>query len=385
MDDHNLLQRIVDILPQAIFWKDADSRYLGCNVYFAQLAGCESPADIVGKTDYDLSRFDEAERFRRIDRSVIESGRPILEKEEIHHQKDGKTAYLMTSKVPLYDEYNRAVGVLGTYADISNLKNIQRELLESREKLNRINEQLTEELDRAAAIQEQLLPLQGFECSFLKIDLLKCPLERITGDYYSFRHELSDVYSFIGADIAGHGIAAALFTSLLKVTCQRVPESVRKSPAAFCKYLDKHLEGEIPQGFFTAILMTFTRNPDKSVDLVYCNAAHPPLIHYNASTHTWAYMEEGDFAVGIFNDIDRNDKTARFFKGDRVFFYTDGFIECDNNNGELLGREGLKAFFNGTEAYPIEESKRMVMEKLSSVNGGYMIQDDLTLVGFEIL
>ena len=60
-----LLQLVMDTLPEAIFWKDRDSVYLGCNQNFAEDAGVGSPGNIVGKTDYDLAwKTEEADFFR---------------------------------------------------------------------------------------------------------------------------------------------------------------------------------------------------------------------------------------------------------------------------------------------------------------------------------
>jgi PAS domain-containing protein len=49
-----LLQKVLDTIPQSVFWKDRDSVYLGCNHLFAELAGLKSSTEIVGLTDFDL-------------------------------------------------------------------------------------------------------------------------------------------------------------------------------------------------------------------------------------------------------------------------------------------------------------------------------------------
>ena len=83
LDHDDLLQTIVEHIPCGVFWKDRRSVYLGCNAQVARDAGQRSSADLVGKTDRDLSyRPDEAEFYRACDRQVMEGGAPLLNVEE---------------------------------------------------------------------------------------------------------------------------------------------------------------------------------------------------------------------------------------------------------------------------------------------------------------
>ena len=68
-----LLPLIMNNIPQAVFWKDRDLVYLGCNQAFADDAGFSSPEDIIGKTDFDMPWKEQAEFYRADDRRVIET------------------------------------------------------------------------------------------------------------------------------------------------------------------------------------------------------------------------------------------------------------------------------------------------------------------------
>lgn len=115
-----LLQLVMDTLPEAIFWKDVNSVYLGCNQNFAEDAGVGSPAQIVGKTDYDLAwKQEEADFFRECDRRVMLADRSELGIIEPQLQSDGKQAWLETNKAPLHNENGQVIGILGTYQDIT--------------------------------------------------------------------------------------------------------------------------------------------------------------------------------------------------------------------------------------------------------------------------
>ncbi len=115
-----MLSLAIDNIPQHIFWKDRQGRYLGCNRNFAQVAGVGEPAEIVGKTDFDLAwSVEETEFFRECDQRVMESDTPEFHIIEPQHQAGGRRAWLDTNKVPLHDEDSNVIGVLGTYEDIT--------------------------------------------------------------------------------------------------------------------------------------------------------------------------------------------------------------------------------------------------------------------------
>ena len=131
------LQTIIDNVPCAVFWKDTESRFLGCNKRFAEFANL-NPEDIVGKTDYELpwSR-EESDNYRADDKKVMMLKQAKLNIEEPQTTPDGRNIVLSTSKVPLVDQRDNVLGVLAIYTDITELKTAQQattELLVAQEK-----------------------------------------------------------------------------------------------------------------------------------------------------------------------------------------------------------------------------------------------------------
>ena len=120
-----MIQRIINAIPARVFWKDKDLVILGCNTAFAHDAGFADPADIIGKDDFQMGWREQAEQYRADDRSVIESGCAKLLVEETRTTPAGDTITLLTNRLPLLNEDGEIVGVVGTYMDITALKQSQ--------------------------------------------------------------------------------------------------------------------------------------------------------------------------------------------------------------------------------------------------------------------
>ena len=108
------LKIILNNIPQAVFWKDLDSRYLGCNRYFAIDAGIGSPEEIVGKTDYDLQwATEQADFFRKTDQRIIQWNEPQYHIVQFQLQANGRYYWVDTNKFPLHDRDGNVIGILG--------------------------------------------------------------------------------------------------------------------------------------------------------------------------------------------------------------------------------------------------------------------------------
>jgi two-component system NtrC family sensor kinase len=122
-----VLQGILNSIPVRVFWKDRSLAYVGCNTAFARDAGHETPEEMLGRTDYEMTWREQAELYRADDRTVIESGEDRMLIEEVQTTPTGEQIHLLTSKVPLRDSNRDIVGVLGTYHDITAMRRAQQD------------------------------------------------------------------------------------------------------------------------------------------------------------------------------------------------------------------------------------------------------------------
>lgn len=129
-----LISQIIETIPLRVFWKDRESRYLGCNTLFAKDAGLSRPDELTGKNDFDMGWRDQAELYRADDRLVMDSRISKLSYDEPQTTPDGGRIWLRTSKVPLLNEANEVFGMLGVYEDITAYKGTELRLRESEER-----------------------------------------------------------------------------------------------------------------------------------------------------------------------------------------------------------------------------------------------------------
>jgi PAS domain S-box-containing protein len=125
INSQKLLQRIIDLLPIRIFWKDKNLRFLGCNEVFAKDAGKNQPEDLIGKDDFQMAWKDQAKIYQADDQEVIKARKAKLNFEEPQTTPKGDKIWLKTSKVPLIDSQGNEIGILGTYEDITERKNLE--------------------------------------------------------------------------------------------------------------------------------------------------------------------------------------------------------------------------------------------------------------------
>ncbi len=132
-----MLQLVLNNIPQRVFWKDLELRYIGCNQSFADDAGLNTALAIIGKSDYELIWRQSAEQYRRDDREVMESNRPKLDFEEPQELPDGTIRWLRSNKTPLHDRDGNVIGVLGTYEDVTERRRAEQQRDELQLKLDR--------------------------------------------------------------------------------------------------------------------------------------------------------------------------------------------------------------------------------------------------------
>jgi PAS domain S-box-containing protein len=150
-----MLQLVLDHIPQRIFWKDTNFKYLGCNKPFAIDAGLNEPSEIIGMDDFELSWEKTANLYRSDDIFVMQTKQSKLKYQEPEDKPDGSMMWLETNKLPLLDKNGNVIGLLGTYEDITDRKLFEQKISKQSEEIQQKNRELRKhitELKKATSL-----------------------------------------------------------------------------------------------------------------------------------------------------------------------------------------------------------------------------------------
>ncbi|MDF2866633.1 MAG: arcB [Gammaproteobacteria bacterium] len=123
----DMLEKVIEQAPGNIFWKSKEGKYLGCNNSLAKLLKLKTNTEIIGKTDFDFYSDDLAETLQKTNQEVIATG---VEKifEELGVGTDWQPAIYLSRRMPLTNEDNTIIGIIGVSFDISERKQQEKEL-----------------------------------------------------------------------------------------------------------------------------------------------------------------------------------------------------------------------------------------------------------------
>lgn len=202
-EERSLLRTLIDNMPDNIFVKDIESRFVVANIAVAHFMGATTPDELLGKTDFDFYPQELAARYYADDQKVIQSGQPLVSREEPTVDAAGSRKWYSTTKVPLRDSRGKIVGLVGISRDITKRRRAE----EDRERLMQTLALKNEEL-------ESILYVTSHD--------LRAPLVNIQG----FSHELSRSCDLICSAL-GDKVTAADVDEKVRVALNKdVPEAL---------------------------------------------------------------------------------------------------------------------------------------------------------------
>jgi len=193
------------------------------------------------------------------------------------------------------------------------------------------NEILDRDINSAAVLQKSLLPASSLQTESLEILTSFHPCQKLGGDFYDYMILSPSRLAVIVADVAGHGISAALIAAMLKVSLQMdnigdlTPEDiVSKINRKFCQIL-KHND-------YMTLCYGIIDTKDSVLNLV--RAGHPYPILYRASLKDAVELRPSGPPVGIEMEASYENMEVRLHPGDMIFFYTDGLTDAISHKSQ---------------------------------------------------
>lgn len=225
------------------------------------------------------------------------------------------------------------------------------------------------ELSTAREIQQSILPRAMPDLPGLQFHAGYVPATSVGGDMYSFLSTDAGAGVLV-ADVAGHGVPAALIASMVKIAVSSQAR-IADDPAALIAELNAILRRDVRRAFVTATYLWLAQHR-----VVVCNAGHPPPLLYRDGE----FLELGGAGVllGRFADARYVAVATELIPGDRIVAYTDGIPEARNARDELFGEERLRGLIRAGA------SADSVLVAVQEWRAASEDADDLTIVVVEV-
>lgn len=172
--EQNLFITLLEHIPDSIYFKDLNSRFIKANKACALKHGFAKPELLIGKSDADSFGTEHAVKAYMDEQKIIQTGIPIIAKEEREDWPDGRTTWASTSKMPLYDSKGNIIGTFGITRDITENKLHQEEIKES----ERLYRSLFESSDDGIFLTSEGIII---DCNPTVLDIFKCNREYVIG------------------------------------------------------------------------------------------------------------------------------------------------------------------------------------------------------------
>ncbi len=235
---------------------------------------------------------------------------------------------------------------------------------------------IKKEIDVARRIQESLLPEEPPLLPGFSIHAYCLPRQSVGGDIFDFLTNENGDLGILVADVAGHGIPAALVSSMVKMafSLQTIPNS---DTAGMMESLNVALLGKCGYQFITA---GYAYIDAASGRLGYSRAGHYPALVCRAGSSEVESLYPHGRLLALFPDVNIEASYSDLGPGDMLLLYTDGVVECANPKRAMFGMEGIIQFLANNRDFEPEEFVIKLIEELQNWSAGTEFEDDVTIV-----
>lgn len=262
---------------------------------------------------------------------------------------------------------------------------LEKRVEERTNELATINSQLMSDLEVGRRVQLAILPGSGkFPVDeHVKIGARYQAMEKIGGDLFDVIQIVPGLYGFLIADVSGHGVAAALIMTMLKVAFHdasrpgletgRIVSTVNEEMVRFIGDIESYATA------FYAVLETATGK------LHFTNAGHHPAVLFNPATGTSRALDTKGSLIGSFKGAEYESSSVMLTSGDRLLLYTDGLIEARNTHADFFEYDRLIDYVSGYGGRDPEHFVAGLFDTVDRFCNGAAQNDDRAALVFEFL
>lgn len=241
---------------------------------------------------------------------------------------------------------------------------------------------LLRDLQLARKVQESIIPTYERlpTSQWLDFGSFYLALENVGGDLYDVLPLGENKYAFLIADVSGHGVPAALLTTMAKAIFAKAGTDYPDHPEEVCRAVNRDMYSFIGdlRHYLTACYCLLDV---KTGLLEYCNAGHHPALLFRPGESNLRELDTGEsFFIGVEPDFAFERGQIQITPGDRLFLFTDGMIEGRNPHGEIYGPERFGTFIIQNANLPASELVRGLIDDLELFLGGTTPEDDRAIL-----
>lgn len=375
------LYKAVEQSPSTVLITNSKGIIEYVNPKFEQLTGYTC-SEVLGKNPGILKSGETTrDEYKKL-WDTISSGKEWSGKFH-NRKKSGELYWEHASISPVKNETGQINHYIAVKEDITQLVESEEALKKAEEDLRKKNMILEEDLLYAKKIQQSLLPSELPQSEFLKVSYKFKPLLAVGGDYLSFFPEDNSLGVFV-ADVVGHGAGAALFMSLIKFASDKIYPECRDHADIFMNKLNNALFTVMNSYFITAVYAVIKREDD-GIKISFSNGAHPPIMIYRKKTGNIELLQSKGTIIGFFDSVNYTAGESFLYKGDRVYFYTDGFPETINEQKEIIGYSKAAEIIKESYHEDCELNLQNIFAGLDKFRGNAEFEDDILISVIEII
>ncbi|MFW5799258.1 MAG: SpoIIE family protein phosphatase [Spirochaetota bacterium] len=259
------------------------------------------------------------------------------------------------------------------------------ELNEANKELKEINRAMLEELKMAQRIQENIIPDNTNlpHSGLLKYASDYTAMENIGGDLYDVIRIGKNCCGLLIADVSGHGVPAALITTMAKVSFNT--NSIwGMDTGEICTKINEELYNFI--GDLEYYLTAYYGIIDLETGIFkYTNCAHHPAILYKKKSKEFIKLDTDGFFIGAFADGNYKTGEVQLEEGDRILLFTDGIIEARNEKNEFYEYKRLMEYLNKNSDKDPEDFVNGLIEDVDNFCNHLPADDDRAILYIEFV
>nr|WP_232369185.1 SpoIIE family protein phosphatase [Leptospira abararensis] len=239
---------------------------------------------------------------------------------------------------------------------------------------------MEKDLRLAKNIQKGLIPEIIPDWNGIQFWTAFTPMQEVSGDYYDYFPYNMDKLGVAVCDVSGHGVPAAFITALSKLLFSNFK---KPKPSETFKLINRELLDLVKQQGYTTCVYVLIHDDYK---VLYSVAGHPRPILYRAKTKRAEICEGDGTFLGMFPDAGDTfrDLQIQLEPGDKLFLYTDGLTEAENDKGIAFGEHRLIQIIETTFEKSIQETVETILTIHKEFTMGTDPMDDITLLGLQL-